>query len=73
MNRNVPTVVEGLRTKKVVGGACGKHHTLVFTASGESFSFGLNTHGQLGTGQVRKAKGGEDIHLTPVQVGSVFC
>eukprot|EP00887_Chlorella_sp_A99_P000240 scaffold13.g240.t1 len=68
INRNVPTVVAGLlKNKRVVGGACGKHHTVVFTSGGESYSFGLNGHGQLGNGTVRKIKGGEDVHTTPVQ------
>ena len=69
MNRNNPTVVPALRGKKVLGGATGRSHSAVFTAAGESFTFGLNSAGQLGTGSVRKAKGGgEDMQFTPQTV-----
>ncbi|KAL6766701.1 hypothetical protein ACKKBG_A37020 [Auxenochlorella protothecoides x Auxenochlorella symbiontica] len=70
VTRNVPTLVPGLKGKKVVGGGCGRHHTVVFTDDGESYSFGLNTYGQLGSGAPAKklAKGAEDMHLAPVKV-----
>lgn len=35
------------------------------TATGESYTFGLNQYGQLGTGSVKKSKGAEDQALTP--------
>ncbi|GAB4819969.1 hypothetical protein N2152v2_007015 [Parachlorella kessleri] len=63
--RNIPTVVEGLRGKKIVGGAAGRHHSVVYTATGESFAWGGNSFGQCGTGSVKKVKGGEDNILTP--------
>jgi alpha-tubulin suppressor-like RCC1 family protein len=69
INRNNPTIVEGLRSKKVVGGSAGKSHSAVVTATGESFTFGLNSAGQLGTGSVKKVKGGEDMSLVPQKVG----
>lgn len=65
INRNNPTVVEGLRNKKIVAASAGRNHTTVVTASGESYSFGLNNYGQLGTGSVKKLKGAEDCVLTP--------
>ena len=65
INRNNPTVVEGLRNKKIVAGSAGKSHSAVVTATGESYTFGLNQYGQLGTGQVKKLKGAEDMSLTP--------
>ena len=52
INRNNPTIVPGLRGKRVVAASAGKNHTAVVTAAGESFTFGLNQYGQLGTGQV---------------------
>jgi hypothetical protein len=42
----------------------------VVTATGESFTFGLNSAGQLGTGSVKKVKGGEDMSLVPQKVGA---
>ena len=69
----MPTVVEGLKGKAVTGAACGRHHTVVVTAAGESFSFGLNAQGQLGTGSVKKFKGGEDMQLTPQQAAVSKC
>lgn len=48
-----------------MGASAGRNHTSVFTANGESFSFGLNNYGQLGTGNVKKSKGAEDMALTP--------
>lgn len=68
VNRNNPTPVKGLASKKVVGGSAGKSHSAVVTDGGESYTFGLNQYGQLGTGAVKKVKGGEDTVLTPVKV-----
>lgn len=65
INRNNPTIVPGLRGKKVVGGSAGRNHSAVITATGESYTFGLNQYGQLGTGSVKKVKSGEDTALTP--------
>lgn len=36
--RNMPTVVEGLRGKKIVGGAAGRHHSVVYTSTGERYN-----------------------------------
>jgi len=65
LNRNTPTLLESLKGSKVIGGSCGRHHTVVITATGESFAWGGNAHGQCGTGSVKKVKGGEDMLLTP--------
>lgn len=43
------------------------------TAGGESYSFGLNSYGQLGTGSVKKLKGAEDMALTPQLVRGPGC
>lgn len=55
---------------QVVGASAGRNHTAVVTATGESYSFGLNSYGQLGTGSVKKLKGAEDMALTPQLVGA---
>ncbi|KAG7376512.1 hypothetical protein PHYPSEUDO_013229 [Phytophthora pseudosyringae] len=52
----VPRCVEKLREvaagSSVVDVACGYTHTVVLTASGELYSWGLGEYGQLGTGDV---------------------
>ncbi|KAI7839928.1 hypothetical protein COHA_006322 [Chlorella ohadii] len=65
INRNNPTIVKGLANKKVVYASAGRNHSAVVTATGESYTFGLNQYGQLGTGSVKKSKGAEDQALTP--------
>ena len=67
MTRNVPTAVGvNLAGKKVISGSAGKHHTVVLTESGETYSFGCNTFGQCGTGSVKKVpKGTDDLILSP--------
>lgn len=70
-NVNNPKVVsaEILAGKKIAGGAGGRHHSVVFTSEGESFAWGLNQQGQLGTGSIKKqsVKGFEDIQPSPVK------
>lgn len=72
ITRNNPTIVTGLlEGKKVIGGAAGKHHTVIFTDSGESYSFGLNSSGQCGTGAMKKVpKGTEEMILTPTRTAT---
>eukprot|EP00898_Chlorokybus_atmophyticus_P004937 jgi/Chlat1/5444/Chrsp36S05415 len=53
-HHNVPSVVEALRGKRIVGAAGGKAFTVVITDTGDSYSFGNNKHGQLGLGDTRK-------------------
>ena len=54
---------------QVVYASAGRNHSAVVTATGESYTFGLNQYGQLGTGSVKKSKGAEDQALTPQLVG----
>ena len=65
LNRNVPTLLEALKDEKIAAAACGRHHTAFLTDKGESYTCGLNSYGQCGTGSVKKVKGGEDMLLTP--------
>ena len=37
---------------KISGLACGLHHTLLLSSTGQVYSFGSNTHGQLGVGDL---------------------
>eukprot|EP00879_Flechtneria_rotunda_P014497 GHRR01015149.1.p1 GENE.GHRR01015149.1~~GHRR01015149.1.p1 ORF type:complete len:445 (+),score=126.49 GHRR01015149.1:103-1437(+) len=68
LQRNIPTVVAGLQGKAVVKACGGKHHTVVVTKDEESYSFGLNTQGQLGIGSIKKSKNApEDLQLAPIK------
>jgi alpha-tubulin suppressor-like RCC1 family protein len=68
LQRNVPTKVAGLAGKVVTKASGGKSHTVVVTADGQSFGFGLNTAGALGTGAIRRNKGSvDDLQLAPVK------
>eukprot|EP00775_Hariotina_reticulata_P006166 gene6166-6404_t len=77
LQRNNPTPVSALEGKHVSAASGGKHHTAVVLQTGESWTWGLNGQGQLGTGSIRKGKNvGEDTQLLPVkalveEVGSV--
>jgi len=74
-NRMVPTqVTKGFPAgTKFVTGACGKSHTILLSSTGDSFAFGSNKHGQLGTGSITKknAKGEEDCRLVPIQSAGI--
>lgn len=48
--------------------ACGMHHTVVLTVSGEVFTFGSNQYGQLGTGDLQPYFG-----PVAVKVSGVVC
>ncbi|XP_075950898.1 retinitis pigmentosa GTPase regulator b isoform X2 [Anarhichas minor] len=45
-----PTCVKALKCEKVQFVACGRNHTLIYTAPGKVFSSGGNSEGQLGLG-----------------------
>jgi alpha-tubulin suppressor-like RCC1 family protein len=46
----LPTIVPALTGKRVVGVTTGCHHTVVWTAAGEAYSFGCALCGRLGLG-----------------------
>lgn len=73
LTRNVPTVLDALKDEKIVSAACGRYHTVFITDKGESYACGGNSYGQCGTGTVRKAKGGEDLLLTPQKCSITNC
>lgn len=71
LNRTVPTLVGSLGGISIAGAACGRHHTVVFTDKGDSYSWGLNSMGQCGVGVVKKVKGGDDVLTEPQRVAAV--
>lgn len=50
-------------TSPVVQVACGLHHTVVLTLSGEVYCFGSNQFGQLGTGDLQPVSGPVRVHV----------
>jgi len=58
VNELVPKLVEALAGKNVVGAAAGNTHTVVWTETGELFTFGYGNTGKLG-------HGGEGLELVP--------
>ncbi|KAL0280278.1 UNVERIFIED_CONTAM: hypothetical protein PYX00_001618 [Menopon gallinae] len=57
-------------TSPVVQIACGLHHTVVLTQSGEVYTFGSNIYGQLGVGDVLLRGGPVNVSI-PVPAQSV--
>ncbi|CAH0475455.1 unnamed protein product [Peronospora belbahrii] len=78
----VPRSVEKLRQlargSPVVDVACGYTHTVVLTAAGELYSWGLGEYGQLGTGDVyqplpARVQLPQDALWPPDQLARVYC
>ncbi|XP_023713900.1 E3 ubiquitin-protein ligase HERC2 [Cryptotermes secundus] len=71
-----PTLVEGLRGKKIIHVAVGALHCLAVSDTGQVYAWGDNDHGQQGNGTTivnRKpapVHGLEDIHVNRVACGS---
>lgn len=71
-----PTLVEGLRGKKVIGVSVGALHCLAVTDAGQVFAWGDNDHGQQGNGSVTVnrrptlVQGIDGIKITRVACGS---
>ncbi|XP_070056347.1 uncharacterized protein [Nicotiana tomentosiformis] len=61
ITRDRPTVVSELAKHKIIRAAAGRSHTVVVTEDGQSFAFGWNKHGQLGTGSAKT-----EIESSPV-------
>ncbi|XP_063244096.1 E3 ubiquitin-protein ligase HERC2 isoform X2 [Bacillus rossius redtenbacheri] len=71
-----PTLVEGLRGKKIVHVAVGALHCLAVSDTGQVYAWGDNDHGQQGNGTTivnrkpAQVHGLEDIHVNRVACGS---
>ncbi|CAB1107056.1 unnamed protein product [Ectocarpus sp. CCAP 1310/34] len=46
--------------------ACGNSHSVVIGAGGDALGFGLNTHGQLGVGELEGGEGPAVLHPRPI-------
>ncbi|XP_019746352.1 alsin isoform X2 [Hippocampus comes] len=74
LDRLQPLCIKSLNSKEVVRVAAGSHHSLVLTAQSQLFSWGSNSHGQLGhmespTTVPRLAKLSEGIRVWDVSAG----
>lgn len=70
----VPTIVEKLRTHRVVHVSVGLSHSMVLTDDGQVFSFGQGEHGKLGHGTLTETRQPKLIEaLKDVTVGHVCC
>ena len=47
---SLPTTIPNLQGRHIISAACGAFHTICLTESGEIFSMGMGSKGQLGTG-----------------------
>ena len=69
-----PTVVEGLRGKKVVHVAVGALHCLAVTDTGQVYAWGDNDHGQQGNGSIIVNRKPSLVHgLEDAKVNRVAC
>lgn len=69
-----PTVVEGLRGKKVVHVAVGALHCLAVTDLGQVYAWGDNDHGQQGNGSIIVNRKPSIVHgLEDAKVNKVAC
>lgn len=66
--RFAPVTTGGLGSKTVVHVALGHHHTLAVTADGAVYSWGSNTHGQLGYQLANVRPNEEPLQLIPRQI-----
>lgn len=59
--RSLPTIVSELSKYRIIRAGTGRNHTVVVAEDGKSFSFGMNKHGQLGSGSIKN-----EIEPSPV-------
>lgn len=73
IQRDRPTIVSELSNYKIVGAATGRCHTVVVTEGGNSFSFGWNKHGQLGSGSAKNEIESSPVRCAVTEVKTVAC
>ncbi|XP_019156128.1 PREDICTED: protein RCC2 [Ipomoea nil] len=73
ITRDRPTVVSELSRHKIIRAGSGRSHTVVVTNEGQSFSFGWNKHGQLGTGSVKNEFEESPVRCLVSEVKTTSC
>jgi RCC1 and BTB domain-containing protein len=73
-NQLTPIKIIGFNSEKIVSIACGGYHSLVLTDEGQVYSWGYNSHGQLGLGNKAHQNRPQKINLNNNQiVKSISC
>ncbi|XP_042508399.1 protein RCC2 homolog [Macadamia integrifolia] len=73
VQRDRPTVVSDLLKHKVIRAGAGRCHTVVVTNDGNSFTFGWNKHGQLGSGSIKNEFELSPVHCQVTDVTNAVC
>eukprot|EP01018_Ginkgo_biloba_P019992 Gb_16498 [translate_table: standard] len=73
IQRDRPTTVSGLSKSKIAKAGAGKQHTVVVTDDGNSFAFGWNKHGQLGSGAVKNEVESSPVRCLVSQATNAVC
>ncbi|XP_074273380.1 uncharacterized protein LOC141596995 [Silene latifolia] len=73
LQRDRPTVVSELSKYNIVMASAGRAHTVVVTDDGQSFAFGWNKHGQLGSGSLRNEVEASPVPCQVSDVTTVAC
>ncbi|CAN6463658.1 unnamed protein product [Victoria cruziana] len=73
IQRDRPTVLSDLSKYKIIKAGAGRNHTVVVTESGDSFSFGWNKHGQLGSGSTKNEIETSPVRCLVSQVTNAVC
>ncbi|XP_045908054.1 retinitis pigmentosa GTPase regulator b [Micropterus dolomieu] len=60
---NKPTCIKALKSEKVQLVACGRNHTLIYTAQGKVLASGGNSEGQLGLGDCEERTAFQKIEI----------
>ncbi|KAL2892843.1 Protein RCC2-like protein [Bienertia sinuspersici] len=73
LQRDRPTAISELSKHKIVKAGAGRSHTVVVTDDGQSFAFGWNKHGQLGSGSLRNEVESSPVRCQVSDVTAVSC
>jgi alpha-tubulin suppressor-like RCC1 family protein len=72
-----PTLVEGLKNRKIIAVQAGSAHSVALDDQGRVYTWGSNTHGELGNGTVTRSfypsqvQGLEGVKIVSIQAGQI--
>ncbi|KAM3967385.1 HECT and RLD domain containing E3 ubiquitin ligase 4 [Aphomia sociella] len=74
-SHNIPSIVKLLATKNVIQIACGSYHSIALTNNGDLYSWGANSYGQCGLGNVtnKEMKPQQITSLLGVPIALIAC
>ncbi|KAK6938922.1 Regulator of chromosome condensation, RCC1 [Dillenia turbinata] len=73
IQRDRPTVVSELSKHKIIRAGAGRCHSVLVTNGGNSFAFGWNKHGQLGSGSIKNERELSPVRCHVSEVKEVAC